>query len=601
MRILGINAFAQNPAASLIIDGELIGFSHEERFNRLKCSHGLFPSHTIKWLLSTNDLTISDIDYIAFNWDSNKYPWKRLFSLGKAKIDLLTSNFNYRNNRNNNSSYYSIAEYLIDYSPKNVKNRIKNELRSFGHKGQIPKIEFVDHHLSHAYQAYFHSPFNTSLALVVDGHGEENSVSGYTVRDGVFDKILNYKVPFSLGWFYSGMTAYLGFSPNRDEGKLMGLAAYGENRREDNPWIDHLEEVLEINENEYILNPYFFKLGQNSYHPRFTDNLVQFITGINKDLSPVGLDETIQINGKRTNRYLRDDYIDLAYAVQKKLEDALLVIVNKMISDTGIKNLCYSGGVAMNCKANGSIFNNSSLENIFIHPASSDDGSAIGAAFYIASQINELKKQPLQHAQYGASFSNDEIEKILKNCNIDYTKPNDITRNAAKMLNENKILGWFNGPAEMGARALGGRSIIANPLSERTKTKINNDVKYRENWRPYCPSILDSFKQKYIMDNGTHPFMISSSSATELLKNNAPSVVHVDNTVRPQMVNEKILPKWANLIDEFKNYTGHPVILNTSFNVRGEPIVNSPYDAIRTFFSTGLDSLIIGDFFIEKR
>jgi carbamoyltransferase len=600
MKILGITAFGQNPAACLIIDGALIGFSHEERFNRLKGSHGLFPSHTINWLLSSNCLTISDIDTIAFSWDCKKYPKKASLELLKSKVQMSFNKFEHRKDQGP-SNYYNLFEYLLDYSPKNVEEKIKSELRNFGHKGSMPKIEFVDHHLSHAYQSYYHSSFKESLVLVVDGSGEENSVSGYVAKDGNFKKILNYKVPYSLGWFYGGMTAYLGFFPNRDEGKLMGLAAYGEARSKNNIWVEKLNEVLKADENGFNLNPYFFKLGANNYHSRYTDNLVHFITGINKDLQPIGINEFTINAGTKQNRYLLEEYIDLAYAVQLKLEDALSSIVNRMVKETGIKRLCYSGGVAMNCKANKAIYDRCSLEDIFIHPASSDDGTAIGAAFYIASECGELKQQPLLHAQLGASFSNDAIEKLLKNCSIPYTKPDDVSSAAAKLLYEGNYLGWFNGPAEMGARALGGRSIIANPFSPDIKNKINSDVKYRENWRPYCPSMLDENKKDYVKENLKSPFMIIASTATELLKSSSPSVVHIDNTIRSQTVKRDVLPKWAHLIDEFKSFSGHPVILNTSFNVRGEPIVNSPYDAIRTFYSTGLDTLVLGDYLIRKR
>jgi carbamoyltransferase len=599
MKILGLNAFGQNPSACLLIDGNLIGFSHEERFNRLKSSHGLFPSHTINWLLSSNKLTISDIDFIAFNWDCNKYPWKTLFGLLQTRIQLSFKNYKHKAG-NSTSDFYSLIENLLDYSPGNIEKKIKDELRHFGHKGNIPKIEFVDHHLCHAYQAYFHSPFDETLVLVVDGHGEENCISGYVAKNGNFKKILNYKIPYSLGWYYGAMTAYLGFFPNRDEGKFMGLAAYGEDRKHENIWISKLDEIIKVDDNGFILNPYFFKFGSNDYNSRYTNNLVEYITGINKGLQPIGINETILVRGERKNRYLLNEYIDLAYGVQVKLEDALSSIVGKMIKETGIKNLCYSGGVAMNCKANRAIFDRCSLENIFIHPASSDDGSALGAAFYLASESNELKRQPLVHAQFGASFSNDEVEKILKNCNIKYSKPDDVCSVAAKLLYEGNFLGWFNGAAEMGARALGGRSIIANPFNDLVKDNINTKVKYRENWRPYCPSILDEYKQDYIKDAIDSPFMILAATATEALKSSSPAVVHVDDTVRPQTVTKSILPKWAHLISEFKSYSGHPVILNTSFNVRGEPIVNSPYDAIRTFHTTGLNMLILGDFVITK-
>lgn len=600
MKIIGLNAFAQNPSACLLIDGNLIGFSHEERFNRLKCSHGLFPSHTINWLLTRHNLEISDIDVIAFSWDCNKYPWRRLASLTRTKISLSSRKYGQKNSKGS-SSFYDLIDYLSLYSPKNVETKIKNELRKFGHKGRIPRIEFVDHHLTHAYQAYYHSPFDESLVLVADGHGEENCVSGYLVRKGEFNKIMNYEIPYSLGWFYGGMTAYLGFQANRDEGKLMGLAAYGESTKDENIWIDYFDEILRTTEEGYDLNPYFFKFGANNFHARFTDNLVDFITRIDKTLYPIGLGECFESDGKLQNKYLLKGYIDLAFATQTKLESALINLVRRMVSETGIKTLAYSGGVALNCKANGSILSKTPVQNIFIHPASSDDGSALGAAFNIAVQNNELERNTLLHCRYGASFTNDEIEKTIRNCGVAYSKPLDIGNRTAQLLYEDKYVGWFNGASEMGARALGSRSIIASPLNKKAKDNINQKVKYRENWRPYCPSILKKSKEAYLEETVDSQFMILSANATRYLIDSAPAVVHIDDTVRPQIVDKNILPEWAHLIEEFGSLSGHRVILNTSFNVRGEPIINSPYDAIRTFYSTGLDALAIGDYLIEKK
>lgn len=599
MKILGLNAFGQNPSACLVIDGRLVGFSHEERFTRLKCSHYLFPSLTIKWLLSSNKLKISDIDVIAFNWDCTKYPFRRLGQLLLSRLSLgIKSIFSKKHSGSEN--YYQVLQYLLTYSPQNMIRRIRDELRYFGHGGKLPKIEFVGHHISHLYQSYYSSPFDEAIALVVDGHGEENCVSGYLIKNGNFKKIISYDVPNSLGWFYASITAYLGFHPNRDEGKLMGLAAYGEERKEKNIWLEKFNEIITVDENGFNINPFYIKIGKKDFHPNFTNKLVEFFTSVNKDLEPIGVGETILRNGIRINKYLLDEYVDIAYAAQFKLEEALCSVVNKMIKETNVRNLCYSGGVAMNCKANRAIYDNCGINEIFIHPAAGDDGSAIGAAFYIAHQVGELVREPLLHTQYGVSFSLDEIKKILDNCNLKYETPDDVCAVAAKYIDEGKIIGWFSGAAEMGARALGGRSIVANPFLREIKNKINTNVKYRESWRPYCPSLLRYYKSKCLENPVESPFMIISSKGTDWLKSTAPDIVHIDNTVRPQTVDNNVLPKWAHLIEEFGKLSGHPIVLNTSFNVRGEPIVNTPYDAIRTFYSTGLDVLVLEDFVLKK-
>ncbi len=605
MRILGINAFGQNPSACLVIDGKLAGFSHEERFTRIKGSHGLFPSHAITWLLGQNRLNLSDIHRIAFSWGCRKYPWRELYHLAKAKFRTKLQK-RYRSrilkiSKKGNSNISDAFEHLLLYTPGSVKSKIRSRLREFGHHGPIPPVEFIDHHDCHAYQAYYHSPFSEAVILVADGHGEENCISGYVVRNGNFNKIFGYDIPVSLGWFYAGMTAYLGFQPNRDEGKTMGLAAYGEKRKDRNVWLDYFDGILEVTSGGIDINPYFFKFGPCSYHPGYTDYLVDYILSKNRNLTPVGANDMVSMNGKIMARYLLDEYVDLAYATQAKLESALISLVNRLVRSTGIKNLCLVGGVAMNCKANGAVFDDSIIDNIFIHPAASDDGSAIGAAFYLAKALDRIEKQTLNHAQCGAFFPNDKVELLLKSCGLTYKKPADICADTARLLSEGKVVGWFQGPAEMGARALGGRSIIANPVLKDVKYIINSRIKYREEWRPYCPSILSEHKDNFFNVSVETPFMTLAVDVNDRMAESMPSVIHVDNTCRPQTVTDRYIPKYHHLIKEFKSLTGLPIILNTSFNTKNEPIVNSPLDAIRTYFSTGLDALAIEDFLVEKQ
>jgi carbamoyltransferase len=385
----------------------------------------------------------------------------------------------------------------------------------------------------------------------------------------------------------------MGFNANRDEGKLMGLAAYGEARKESNPWIDYLNNIVSVTNNKLLINPYFFKVGSHKNSPYYTDFLVDYITSHDPKSQPIK-------QFKDGNKYLESNYIDLAYATQYKLEEALVYIVKELICKTNLRKLCIAGGLGLNCKANRTIFSECDLEDIFIHPASSDDGSSIGAAFYLSSHFDGVVKSPINNAYFGVSFSNDEIEKVLKNCGVKYYKPNEICKETAKLLNNNQIIGWFQGASEMGARALGARSIIANPFDAIIKDKINSEVKYREEWRPYCPSLLSEFADKYLKNSMNSKYMILACEATTELKEKAPAVVHVDNTVRPQCVKKEDTPIWHNLLSEFNAISDIPVLLNTSFNVRGEPIVNSPLDAIRTFYSTGLNSLVIGNFILTK-
>lgn len=596
-KIIGINAFGQNPSACLLINGQLDSFSHEERFNRFKGSDNLFPGNAISWCLKNAKLQLSDIDYIAVNWDCNKYPYTVAGNLINFKLkEIFKTNKSFKSNGGGSSV---LNEFLI-YNKTNYIEKLKDSFRTFGFNDKLPRIEFVDHHLSHAYQSFYQSGFSECVVLVADGHGEENCVSAYLVKNNQFKRILNYKIPYSLGWYYCGFTSYLGFKGNRDEGKFMGLAAYGESRAKSNPWIDRLDKILRVENDNFSLDPYCFKMHKNDYHPRYTNKLVDFITSYDKNLQPIYLNDRIEFDGKLQQKYLREDYIDLAYAVQTKFEDVLVHIAKNLQLKTNQRDICLCGGVFMNCKANGEIFKRSGFENIFIHPASSDDGSSIGAAFYISAELNENPVNILKNVQLGSGFNNDEIRKDLDNCGLKYTMSDNIAFDTAKLLHDEKFVGWFQGRAEMGARALGGRSIIASPISLQVKDRINKQVKYRENWRPYCPSMLFDYKDDYLSGCKESPFMIIASEATPILKEKAPAVVHIDNTVRAQTVKQEDLPLWYNLISEFNKLSGFPVILNTSFNVRSEPIVNTPLDAIRTFYSSGLHSMAIGDFIVEK-
>ena len=601
MVILGLNAFGQNPSACLTVDGKLRAFSHEERFNRLKGSHGLFPAHATSWCLASQGIDIGEVDRIAINWDCHKYPFAELRNLASTALKGALRRKPERGVGSSGDGMGGVINYLNLYRPAYYQSMVYAALRECGFRGRLPGLVYVNHHLSHAYQAYYQSGFGDSLVLVADGHGEDSCVSGYTVRGGKFSRILHYPVPYSLGWFYGGFTAYLGFHANRDEGKLMGLAAYGEAGKADNPWLQRLDRILKVKSGGFDLDPYFFKMGGNYHHSRYTDALVKFITDYDPDLRPIGIGEKTQIDGQEANRYLLPQYIELAYAVQTRLEEALLALVKNMRNQTGLNRICLAGGVFMNCKANHAIAQTPGIDEVFIHPAASDDGSAIGAAYWVSRQLGADTRDPLRHVQYGASFSNETVQKALDVCGVEYHALDDTAATTAKLLARGKVIGWFQGGAEMGARALGGRSIIACPDKASVKQVLNSSVKFRETWRPYCPSLPGENQKDYLRDNALLPYMIRADQATELLAKQAPATVHVDNTVRPQTVDRQTLPLWHRLICETGKLTGVPVLLNTSFNVRGEPIVNSPFDAIRTFFSTGLDTLVMGDYLVLKK
>ena len=600
MIVLGVNAFGENPSACLVREGVLLACCQEERLNRLKGSHGLFPSKAVSWCLSSQGLKLQDVQAIAFAWDCGKYPWTLLKRLVITRFKVRNHTYAHRSSIQYADGRWPAVEYLYGHTRSAFSEKVRDELRVSGHKGPIPPIEFVEHHLAHAYQAYFHSPFPNAAVLVVDGSGEEKCVSGYHARDGAISPVFCIEVPQSLGWYYGAFTAYLGFRANQDEGKLMGLASLGEGRKHNNPWMERMDRIIRITHDGFELDPVFFKFGQNEFHPRFTDELYRFITSFDSSLEPVALDEKVDVGDGTIYKYQLRPYIDLAYAVQDRLEAALIALAKRLLRETGESNLCMAGGVAMNCKANGAILDQTSVENIFIHPASSDDGSSIGAAFAVAAKNARLVRDPLQHVQLGPSYSNGEIERVLHVAQLDYTTPPDICDAAAELLARGQILAWFHGGLEMGARALGGRSIVACPGEPGMKEVINRRVKFREEWRPYCPSLPLKAAGQYLENSVEAPFMILARQAKSALANCAPSTVHVDGSVRPQTVRPEVLPQWHRLLKCVEQRCGSPVLLNTSFNMRGEPIVCSPHDALRTFFCTGLDAMVLEDHLIRK-
>lgn len=598
--ILGLNTFYENPAACLVVDGVLKAFCQEDRFTRLKGSSGHFPTHAVNWSLSSCGLRLSDVDRIAVSWDCTKYPWHMLRHLAGVKLRLSGGIKPDPSSLTHPGGRWSALMHLVNHTPASFEEMIRDRLRDSGHKGRIPKIVFVPHHEAHAYQAFHQSSFSEAGVLVVDGSGEEKTVSAFHFHPRGWRRCFDLEVPQSLGWYYGAFTAYLGFHANRDEGKLMGLSALGFERRSNNPWMERLDEVLRVSGEGFELDPTFLKFSGNEHHPRFTDHLRSWILAHDSRLEPVGVGELAAGDPVPRSKYLLPEYVDLAYAVQDHLEEALLALARRLRRECGSPRLCLAGGVAMNCKANGRLFDESGFDEVFIHPASSDDGSAIGAAFYLAEATGHLVPNPLSHTQLGPSFPDDQIETALRLAGAPYQRQEYIAERTAELLASGQLCGWFQGGLEMGARALGGRSIVACPQDIGTALRLNRQVKLREDWRPFCPSITWESRKDYLIQCQEAPFMILARRASPLLRSRGPASVHVDGTVRPQTVRADNLPLWHSLLDSVGRRTGDPVVINTSFNVRGEPMVCTPQDAIRCFYSTGLNALAIGSFLLRK-
>ena len=601
MNILGMIGFGWNPGACLLMDGKLIAFAEEERFTRLKGSHGFFPGKAIEYCLREGKLGLSDVHRIAFAWDASRYPYQVLGAMAGQYLKYRSAAAKAYTREKSRSSVLTAFANILKWTPAKLREEIKLGLRAQGFKGDIPPIEFISHHLSHAYSTYFCSPFKEAVVLTLDGHGEDyctqlaiGTGEQLTVKESVL-------IPHSLGWFYAAFTEYLGFIPYRDEGKLMGLAALGEERREQNPWRDRLKKIIRTANGTYEVDPISTRIGGHYYGERFTDALTKFITDFDPEMEPIAYGEKSMIDGQVQSKYLLPKYIDLAWAVQDKLEEVAKAIATRAVRHYGIANLCVAGGVALNCKMNGELLHSTPTERIFVQPAAHDAGASIGAAMVVAQMHGDSIRNELEHVYYGPGYSNDEIRTALDGCKIAYTPCDNIAERVAESLAEGKIVGWFQGRMEFGARALGGRSILANPVIPGIKDQVNHQVKYRESWRPFCPSLCTEYKDEYLEGAAEAPFMIVAFPVHPDKRELIPATVHVDGTVRPQTVSKTVNPLFYQLIETLGKHTGHPVVLNTSFNVRGEPIICTPLEAVRCYFSTGMDALAIGDFLLQKR
>jgi carbamoyltransferase len=601
MNILGLMAFGENPAACLLRDGTLVAFAEEERFTRLKGSDGMFPTKAVSYCLAAADLPLEGVDRIAMGWNCLKYPWHMARNFGSTYLRHRGRERRAHHEQAEQGSIFAAAEALLEYHPTLVGERIAHGLRAAGLKGGIPRIEFVSHHLAHAYSAYFPSPFDRAGVLTIDGSGEDLCTQLAVGEGNDLQVVETIQIPNSLGWFYAALTQYLGFLPYRDEGKVMGLAALGEERRATNKWVEPLSSILRINADSYSLDPLYTKFGGHFYGDRFTDELVRLITSVDPTAVPVAYGEKVQHEGRSISKYLLATYVDLAWALQELVERAAVMLARNLVRDHRVENICIAGGVGLNCKMNGEILRQSGCANIFVQPAASDAGSALGAALFVARQLGDRIKQPLTHVYYGPGFDNDAIQAALKQCRVTFRQVDDPALEAADRLEEGKIIAWFQGRMEFGARALGGRSILANLLVPGIKERVNAEVKYRESWRPFCPSVAAEAAPLYLERPNEARFMTVAYRATDSAARTLPAIVHVDGTMRPQTVNAEANPLFHRLLTEMGRRTGHSVVMNTSFNVRSEPVICTPLEAVRCFYSNGLDALIIGNFVLTKK
>jgi carbamoyltransferase len=573
---LGLFAYGPNPSAALLKDSTIVAFAEEERFNRIKTAPSSLPVDAVLYCLQEGRVGINDLGEIGFGWDSERYAeaMPRFYEQMHAQ---------YPSASDDNEYNLLQEEYLLNlYHPVRIRTDLRQALAGRGVYLDPSRVRFLSHHLCHAASAYYCSGFSEASILTLDGSGEEYSTCLWHGTGDQIKELKSISLPHSLGGFYATFTEFLGFKAYQDEGKLMGLASYGKYSQ---AIQGKLDQILPYDpaSGKFETNPYMRYLGPRTYGRRFTDRFVE-------------------VFGKPRLRHesIEPSHRDLAFNVQWRLERVVTALVRSLIAMTGVRSLCLAGGVAMNCCMNGKLSLMDEVREIFVQPASSDNGVALGAAYVMAQRSGVTGFEKMRHAYWGPSYSEVEIETAIRASKLSYHRSPSTVKEVAGYLNEGKIVGWMQGRMEVGARALGNRSILANPLFPDMKNKLNREVKHREDWRPFCPSLPADEYRTYFDGGAMSDYMILAYPIREEFRSRIPSVVHVDGTARPQAVYEDSNPKFYALLKEFGRLSGHPVLINTSFNVQGEPIICTPADALRCFGSTGLDILVLDDFILKK-
>ena len=564
--ILGLNAIGINTSASLIIDNKLICAVEEERLNREKRTRK-FPIRSLNYCLNKAKIKLSDLSAIAISWNPS--------------INLEKFNSNMSNNLNYLPSIlHSTVNYLVDIDGPKKENDYFVQILKLQNKKEL-KIFYVNHHLSHA-SNFFFSPFTKASILTMDGFGENECMSMYSGNKNQIKKIFSQNFPHSLGSFYSAFTEFCGFKPQNEEWKLMGASSYGRNSK----YLKLVRNLVELTKNGFNLNLNYF--NHYMFHrPNYYSNL---------------LEDLLQTKPNKEKNNLSQKFFDIAYAVQKTFEEIYQHQINILYKKNNSENLVISGGCALNCVANGKILTNSNFKRIFIPPVPDDSGAGLGAAYFISNKIlNNKKKYVMGHNYLGPAFSDTQVKAKLEKYSINFSFQKDITNHAVQSILDGKIIAWFQGALEFGDRALGNRSIIADPRHPKMKDIINKKVKFREKFRPFAPAILEDKLTEFFDNPDTSYFMEKALKIKPSKRKLIPSVTHVDGTGRLQTVNKKNNKIFYNLIYKFYEKTQIPILLNTSFNIQGEPIVCSIEDALKNFYLSGLDELYIGNYVVKKK
>lgn len=560
MYILGLTTLGDS-AAALIKDGKLVAAAEEERFSRVK-HHSGFPYKAIQFCLDQAGITLKDVEHVGHYWK----PWiLRHKAMQAVKAAFVSKDM-----------FKARADRGVAQVSESYLGMFKHPQRLREHFGPGNfKFHYLEHHQCHAASAFFVSPFDSSAILTWDGTGEDTTTLFCKGKGNKIEVLKRIKLPHSLGQFYSAVTNYIGFDMFAgDEWKVMGLAAYGKPK-----FYDFFrEKVLTTNGN----GDFHFNIQVLDHH---LAKHYQFPDSIVKELGP----------GRKKGEELSEHHWDIACSAQKALEDTALYLVGKIQEMTGEENLCMAGGVAFNSVMNGRIFHETPFKNFYVQPAAGDAGCSLGAALMVwHQQLGNPREFVMNHAYWGPGFTNEQCRSALNEAGLSYEtlEDNVLLPKLAKMISEGAIIGWFNGRMELGPRALGARSFLADPRRADMREILNHKVKLREWFRPLAPSMQEEHGTEVFGVEHHDPFMITVIEVAEGYKEKIPAVVHVDGTARPQMVNKTVNPRYWNLINEFKKLTGIPMLLNTSFNVQ-EPIVCTPQDAIKTFKNANFDALVL--------
>jgi len=574
MYILGLNAFHADSSAALLKDGKLLVATEEERFTRIKHWSG-FPLQAIKFCLKEEGLQLRDLDFITIGRDPKAKIWKKLLLL-LQKPTLL---FNVAERIKNQSVVYDLKTALMQVDNSLPIEAIKKRLK------------LVEHHRSHLASAFFASPFDQSAVLSIDGSGDFTTTMTATGKGNELTVLDSVDFPVSCGLFYTAFTQFLGFPYYGDEYKIMGLAPYGVPR-----YTNEVKKLLRFLPNGLFDwdQSYFVHPTQAGFH---YENNIPHIGNLYSEKF-----QSLFGPARKKEDELTQQHKDLAASVQRATEELIFHIATHLRKKTGMENLCLAGGVAQNSVANGKLAEATGFKEVYIPSAGHDAGISMGSAMYTYYHTLKNKRtDPVYSAYTGAKFTNEEIEELLNRRSIAYKKyaDNELYDIVTDKLLEPGVVGWFSGRAEFGPRALGARSILADPRNPKAKDLLNLKVKRRESFRPFAPSILKEYTGEYFTKTDEVPFMEKVFPIREDKRGLIPAVCHVDGSGRLQTVDKNIAPRYYNLIDRFRQKTGVPILLNTSFN-ENEPIVNTPEEALNCFLRTEMDMLVLENCVIRR-